>query len=69
MPEGALGSALFIWHQQMNNERKVNGNGRDSQKGSYLGPYWTSDQIEKWLKKKGYKYHRHTPEEIFGCGL
>ena len=62
---GALGSALFIWHQHLNNERKVRSDGRDSQKGSYLGPVWTSDQIEGWIKKKGYKYHRHTSEEVF----
>ncbi|MBZ0263652.1 hypothetical protein K8I28_03205, partial [bacterium] len=56
---GALGAALFTWHQYLGNKRSTTNDGRDSQKGSYLGPKWSGDQIEKWLKKKGYVYHRN----------
>ncbi len=61
---GALGAALFTWHQKLDKPRKVDGDGRDGQKGSYLGPSWTSDDIERWLKKKGYPYHRHNADEV-----
>ncbi len=40
---GALGTALFIWHQLLEKERvpKV----QDSQKGSLLGPYFSDEEI------------------------
>lgn len=60
---GALGSALFTWYQHLNNPRSVPGNGRDLQRGSYLGPSWSTDEIERWLKEKEVPYHRHDPEE------
>ena len=56
---GALGAALFTWHQVLDNPRLVPGNGRDSQRGSYLGPKFSSDEIEAWLKENGYPYHRY----------
>jgi carbamoyltransferase len=61
---GALGAALFAWHQVLDQPRTTNGNGRDQQSGSYLGPHWTTDDIEAWLKFQGYKYHRHTTDEV-----
>ena len=47
---GALGVALFVWHQYLSNERKVVP-GQDSQKGSYLGPAFDNQQIEQLLKE------------------
>ena len=61
---GALGAAQFIWYQKLDNKRTMNSNGRDSQKGSYLGPSWTTDEVESWLKEKGYPYHRHSSGEL-----
>ena len=61
---GALGAALFVWHQVKDNPRQLNDNGRDLQYGSYYGPSWTTDQIEKWLKQQGYPYQRKSTEEI-----
>ncbi len=46
---GALGVALFVWHQYLGNERKVV-EGKDSQKGSYLGPAFDNQEIEHFLK-------------------
>lgn len=46
---GALGVALFVWHQYLGNERKVT-EGKDSQKGSYLGPAFDNGEIEHFLK-------------------
>ena len=52
---GALGSALFAWHQVMNGERNPGGTG-DSQKGSYLGPAWKDHRIERFLKERKIPY-------------
>jgi carbamoyltransferase len=59
---GALGAALFTWHIHLNQAREFNEIDRDLQKGSYLGPSWTTDQIEAWLRKRDYPYHRHDTE-------
>jgi carbamoyltransferase len=44
---GALGTALFIWHQLMKTPRRPDG--RDSQQGSLLGPAFSDEQIETVL--------------------
>jgi len=44
---GALGGALALWHTELNNPRKVNPN--DSMKGSYLGPSYNQEFVEKEL--------------------
>jgi carbamoyltransferase len=54
---GALGAAIFTWHQVLDKPRTVNPK-RDSQKGSYLGPVFKGDDIEKWLKERQIKFHR-----------
>jgi carbamoyltransferase len=48
---GSLGAALALWHLDQGNERKVNP--KDDMQGSYLGPEFTQDQIEKELKSIG----------------
>ncbi len=44
---GALGAALFVWHQLL--ERPRQPLGRDAQRGSFLGPGWSSRQIASVL--------------------
>ncbi len=46
---GALGTALFIWHQLL--DRPRNPQGKDKQKGSLLGPQFDDDQILKTLSE------------------
>lgn len=53
---GALGAALFAWHQILGKKRTVTA-GRDSQSGSYLGPRFQTDEIETWLREKNVRYH------------
>jgi carbamoyltransferase len=48
---GALGAALAVWHKELNKPRKVNFN--DSMRGSYLGPLYTQEKIEKELSECG----------------
>ncbi len=52
---GALGAALFVWHQLLGNERRVDG--RDKQQASLLGPAYTDDQVRRFLDAQGAKYH------------
>ena len=59
---GALGSALALWHIDQNNERNVNKN--DDMSGSYLGPEFSEDEIEKELKRLGAKYIKLNQNEI-----
>ncbi|MGC3956414.1 MAG: carbamoyltransferase [Verrucomicrobiota bacterium] len=47
---GALGAALFAWHQVLGNEREADGV-HDSQRGSYLGPDFSRDEIHAYLTK------------------
>ncbi len=51
---GALGTALFIWHQLLRNPRQPGG--RDAQRGSLLGPAFSDDRIEEMLHGAGAVY-------------
>ena len=53
---GALGAALFTWHQLLDKPRHAAGH--DIQKGSFLGPEFSLDQIQDFLDKKGVEYIR-----------
>ncbi len=46
---GALGAALFIWHQLLDKPREVNR--LDSQKGSLLGPSFNGDSTSAFLDR------------------
>jgi carbamoyltransferase len=58
---GAVGAALFTWHQLLDKPRCANG--RDSQKGSFLGPAFPPAQIQSFLDKKGVQYTRIDDEQ------
>ena len=49
---GALGAALAAWHIYLKKERKADGK-RDQMNGSYLGPEFLDDDIERRLSKLG----------------
>ena len=60
---GALGAALFAWHQYLGNPRQADG--RSSiQKASYLGPEFKDDHIAKYLKKEAIPYTELSVEAI-----
>jgi len=48
---GSLGAALALWHKELNNSRKVNP--KDDMQGSYLGPEYSNNEIEKFLSNIG----------------
>ena len=54
---GALGAALFTWHRYLDNPRTADGSG-DTQRGSYLGPEYSENEITAFLDAHGYPYHR-----------
>ena len=60
---GALGAALFVWHQLLENPRRPNG--RDAQHGSFLGPSYTTEQVVRFLAGKGTTGQRFAdPEDL-----
>ena len=59
---GALGAALFVWYKYLSNKRVTNG--RDSQKASYLGPDFSDEEIEKFLKENDIVYKKLTIEQL-----
>ncbi len=52
---GALGAALFVWYQLLDNERHVDN--CDKQQASLLGPAYTDEQIRRFLGDRSAKYH------------
>lgn len=58
---GALGAALAVWHKKLNMERKPQ-QGKDSQRGSFLGPDYSPAYIKKFLDSKNIKYSEVSPE-------
>ena len=59
---GALGAALFVWHQLLDKPRRVD-NVHDLQKGSLLGPSYTSEQVRNFLDGVGAVYDRPDGED------
>lgn len=52
---GALGAALFLHYQLLDNPRITNG--EDFQQGSLLGPSFTNEEIKSYLDSQNLKYH------------
>ncbi len=67
---GALGAALFTWHQLLENPRPLpNAQSAgpfppDSQRGSLLGPKFSSDEIEAFLRGAKAPLRRLGDEEV-----
>lgn len=57
---GALGCALFAWHQLLENERRPNG--KDSQRGSLLGPRYSVPAIKAACDAQGARYQVYEDE-------
>jgi carbamoyltransferase len=59
---GALGAALAVWHKKLQMERTVQP-GKDSQRGSFLGPDYSTAYIKKFLDSRNIKYSEVPPAE------
>ena len=60
---GALGAALFTWHEYLGNGRKADGV-KDSQRGSYLGPEFKRDDIRKFFQSQNTPFVELNDDEI-----
>ncbi|HEV8072287.1 MAG TPA: carbamoyltransferase [Planctomycetaceae bacterium] len=58
---GALGVALFIWHQLLEKPRRPNA--LDAQRGSYLGPQFSDEEIRGFLGSVGARYRYYEQED------
>lgn len=67
---GALGAALSVWHQYLDQPRDVEamcGGDIDGMQGSYLGPRYSNDEIARRLDSVGAKYQRLSEEEMLAA--
>ena len=62
---GALGAALFAWHQVLNKERKTD-DVNDSQRGSYLGPEYRNNEIRAYLETQKIPFTELTDDKLPG---
>jgi carbamoyltransferase len=61
---GALGAALTVWHKLEGKPRTTDGAG-DAMQGSYLGPSFLNEEIEKFLRRKEAPYHRINDDVLY----
>ena len=54
---GALGAALSVWHEYLDQPRAISA-GQDRMRGSYLGQTHGNDEIETYLREHAIPYHR-----------
>ena len=59
---GALGAALALWYKELKNQRFEST--KDQMQGSYLGPSFSDDEIEKDLVNLGVKYNKFSYEDL-----
>ena len=60
---GALGAALVGWYNYFGNPRTAD-NVNDSQKGSYLGPEFSDDEILSFLNDEEIPYQKFSDDEL-----
>ncbi|MCB1130079.1 MAG: carbamoyltransferase [Verrucomicrobiae bacterium] len=58
---GALGAALLVWHQLLENPRVIDR--ADLQEGSLLGPAFSNERIRSFLDSTDAVYHFHDKED------
>ncbi|MBV6465435.1 MAG: hypothetical protein DYG84_13280 [Candidatus Brocadia sp. AMX3] len=60
---GALGAAMFVWYQYLENKRTAD-NKKDFQRGSYLGPEYEDKSISDYLRKNKIPFTEISNEDI-----
>ncbi len=61
---GALGAALFTWHQYLDQPREPKSQ-RDNQSGSYLGPDFSNIDIKAYLDSNQIPHHHFEDNDLF----
>jgi len=64
---GALGAALYVWHQHLKNPRKADDK-NDLQSGTYLGPEFKNDEIQKFLDDNNIPYKKFNDDDLIEKG-
>ena len=59
---GALGAALLVWYEFLDNKR--NPSNEDSMSGSYLGKEFSDSEVENYLDNIGAKYERLDEDDL-----
>ena len=63
---GAVGAALTAWHKLEGKPRTINESGsKDTMQGSLLGPCYSNEEIEQFLRDKEAPYQRLSDEIVF----
>jgi carbamoyltransferase len=60
---GAIGAALYTWYKYLDKPRNII-SGQDSQKGSYLGPAFSDEEIKAFLDEQSISYSMLDRDEI-----
>ena len=60
----AIGAALTAWHQLDDKPRRIDGS-KDKMRGSFLGPCYTNEEIERFLSGKNAPYERLDDGALF----
>lgn len=60
---GALGAALIGWHKYYNQPRIADGK-NDQQKGSYLGPQFSDEEINSFIKSNNLVAKKYEEDEL-----
>jgi carbamoyltransferase len=60
----ALGAALGVWYQYLNNKRTVDQK-TDAMQGSYLGPQFSGHEIRSYLDSAEIPYYYYPENELF----
>ena len=61
---GAVGAALTAWHR-LEDKPRIAERTKDTMQGSYLGPSYTNEEIEEFLRQKQAPYEKLTDEILF----
>jgi len=59
---GALGAAIGFWHQELKNKRIISKN--DSMQGSYLGPSFKDQEVEKLLSSLNANFIKYDENKL-----
>ncbi len=71
---GALGAALFAWYQYADNPRLRDTSSEsypsnfaihDDMQGAYLGPGWTNQEVQDWLKSEAIPFRSLPDDDLF----
>ncbi|MBI2067885.1 MAG: carbamoyltransferase [Deltaproteobacteria bacterium] len=60
---GALGAALAAWYQYLDNPR-ISDEKQDQMQGAFLGPSYSNEKVEEFLKSKEIPYRKYPDQEL-----